>query len=183
MTFLPRALYIGGREIPIDADFRNILRIFQAFNDPELTDREKAYICMKRLYSAEIGRQDHREAIERAYWFCGGGDIRKEEPSRVRLLDWEQDAGILFPAINKTLGFEVREREFLHWWTFLGAFGEIGEGTFSTVLHIRRKKADGKPLDKWERELVKKHRNLIILHSKEERKAISETEAFLKTLI
>ena len=183
MTGLPQALTVGGQKLPIDADFRNVLRIFQAFNDPDLTDREKAFICVQRLYRKAPGSEHWMEAIERAYWFCGGGDIPQEKPARVKLLDWEQDAGILFPAINKTLGFEVRAVKFLHWWTFLGAFCEIGEGTFSTVLHIRRKLADRKPLDKWEREILKQHRAMIVLRSEQERKAIDETETFLKTLI
>ena len=41
---LPKCLEIGGKEYPIDSDFRTVLNIFAAFNDPELTEVEKCYV-------------------------------------------------------------------------------------------------------------------------------------------
>ena len=49
-------------------------------------------------------------------------------------MDWDQDAPLIVPAINKVLGGEVRAMPYLHWWTFVGAYMEIGEGVFSSVL-------------------------------------------------
>ncbi len=51
---LPTALEIGGQDYTINPDFRNILTIFEAFGDTSLTDGEKAYICLKRLYISNI---------------------------------------------------------------------------------------------------------------------------------
>ena len=64
----------------------------------------------------------------------------------------------------------------------MGYFGEIGEGLFSTVMNIRLKRAEGKKLEKYEKAFLRKHKELVVLHSEEERKAIDETEEFLKTL-
>lgn len=33
---LPTTLEVNGKAYPIDADFRNVLEIFVAFNDPDL---------------------------------------------------------------------------------------------------------------------------------------------------
>ena len=70
---LPKSLTINGKKYEINADYRNILRICEAFNDSELTDHEKAYICMKRLYydSDSISRSDLQEAVNmmRALYF------------------------------------------------------------------------------------------------------------------
>ena len=41
---LPTALEIDGREYAIHSDFRVILRIYSAFADPELDEREKCYV-------------------------------------------------------------------------------------------------------------------------------------------
>ena len=51
----------------------------------------------------------------------------------------------------------------MHWWTFIGYFDEIGEGTFSQVLSIRQKRAKGKKLEKWEQEFLKNNRSMVIL--------------------
>lgn len=181
---LPQSLIINEKKYPIQADYRVVLRIFEAFNASELNNYEKAYVCLKNLYiePERIPPIDLQEAVDKAFWFVGGGDMPKSEPSRIATLDWHHDESIIFPAVNKVAGCEVRSLPFLHWWTFLGYFGEIGEGLCSTVMNIRHKRADGKKLDKWEREFLRKHKELVILYTDEERKAINETEEFLKSI-
>lgn len=181
---LPEALEVCGSLIPINADFRNILTIFEALNDAELTDHEKAYVCLRRLYLKEIPVSAIEEAIKKAYWFCDGGDMPKSKPERIKTMDWKQDEQLIMPAVSRTLGVtDVRSLPYLHWWTFLGSFGEIGEGLFASVLNIRRKQANGKKLEKWEKEFYAKNKSVIRILSDEEKADIRETEEFLKTLI
>lgn len=181
---LPKALDVNGSSYDINPDYRNILRIFEAFNDPQLSEREKAYICLKRLYRESIADEDIEEAIHKAYWFCDGGDTPKTKPEKVRTLDWAHDESMIMPAVSKAVGvIDIRELEYMHWWTFLGAFGEIGEGLFSTVIHIRHKQAQGKKLDKWEKEFYSKNKELVKIVTAKEQAEIDETEEFLKTLI
>ena len=179
---LPRALEVGGRRLAIRSDFRVALTILQAMNDNALTGSLKAKVCIKCLYEEPDKITDFDEALERAAWFLDGGGLPKREHS-ARIIDWEQDEPIIFPAVNKAAGCEVRELKYMHWWTFLGYFGEVGEGLLSSVLSIRSKIADGKTLDKWEREFLRRNRSLIVLQTEEEKAAEEETEDFLKTLI
>lgn len=182
---LPEELEVGGQAIPINADFRNILTIFAAYNDTDLTEQEKVYITLARLYGGELPYYYIQEAYEKAVWFMNGGNtISMSKPEEVQILDWEHDEGIIMPAVSKTIGVpDVRGIPFLHWWTFLGAFGEIGEGLFSTVIDLRQKKAKGKKLSKTEAEFWRKNKDLCKLVTAEEQAAIDETEAFLKTII
>ena len=186
---LPKSLTIGGKAYEIRSDFRVMLTIFQAFNDPDLTNEEKCYVCMKCLYTDydSIPQEHMQEAAEKAYWFADGGDMPKSENLEgIKTFDWEQDEGIMFPAINKAAGFETREAKYMHWWSFLGLFGVIEDGLFSQVLHIRTKKAKGKPLDKAEQEFYREHRSMIDLKvrlTEEERRAEEADEAFLKELL
>ena len=169
---LPKSLDVGGKRYGINSDFRIVLNLFEVLQLDELTDLEKAYITVNVLYTEEIPDKDFEEAVKKAYWFCDGGDMPKSQPSKVKTLDWKHDESVIFPAINKAAGCEVRTLPYLHWWSFLGYFGEIGEGLFSTV----------KKLEKYEKDFLRKHKELVVLHSEEERKAIDETEEFLKTL-
>lgn len=182
---LPKTLTVGGTDYPIRSDFRTILRIYAAFEDKELTEHEQAYLCMVNIYPdfEKIPDEHLQEACEKAYWFVGGGDTPQSEPEKTKMLDWKQDENILFPAINKAAGFIVREREYLHWWEFLGFFGEIGDGLFSSVMNIRSKKAKGKPLEKHEKEFYKKNKNLINIKTPEDIEAEEELNAVLDTLI
>ena len=57
----------------------------------------------------------------------------------------------------------------------MGAYMEIGEGTFRTVVSIRKKKRTGKKLEKWEEEFYRENRKMIDLPmnlSKEERELL-----------
>lgn len=181
---LPERLTVSGEEYPINADFRNVLVIFSAFNDSALTAEEKAYICLRRLYKVPIPRRALEEAIRQAYWFLDGGDSPKSEPSKVKIMDWQHDEAMIMPAVSKTLGvIDIRALPYLHWWTFLGAFGELGEGLFSEVVHIREKLGKGEKLDKFEKKFMKNNKELIALRTEEDKQAIAETEEFLKKLL
>lgn len=175
---LPTSLLVGETSYPIETDFRNILTILSACNDPELSAAEQLEVMMKRMYREhfyDILPEHMEEAILQAKWFvdCGREDDDKKPPLKV--LDWEQDEAIIFPAVNKAAGTETRSLPYLHWWTFMGYFMEIEEGTFSTVLGIRQKKAKHKKLEKWEQEFYRNNRKLCDLkkrYTEEERAEI-----------
>lgn len=185
---LPTSLELGGKAYAIRTDFRVSLNIIQAFNDPDLSDREKCWVCMKCLYVDfdSIPEELYEQAAKKAYWFIDGGDIPKSNVG-VKTFDWKQDESMIFSAINKTAGCEVRSPDlYTHWWTFLGYFSAIGEGLFSQVAHIRSKQAKGKKLEKWEKEFVRENKELVYMKkpmSEEERRREQEDEAFLNDLI
>ena len=177
---LPKSLEIGETEYKIRSDFRVALLIFEAFNDSELNDMEKIQVCIECLY--ETIPSDTENAYKKAIWFLDGGDIPKSRQNHKKVFDWKQDESIIFSAINKSAGFETRSAEYIHWWTFLGYFSEIGEGLFSQIVNIRTKKAKGKKLEKWEREFYNEHRELIDIkqhYNSEEQAEIDRLKAIL----
>ena len=185
---LPQSLEVGGKSYSIRTDYRVILNIIQAFNDPDLTEYEKCYVCLKCLYISLENIPDNamQEAAEKAYWFVGGGDIPKERTDPIKLFDWKQDENIIFPAVSKTAGFPVRSAEYLHWWEFIGYFYEIGEGTFSQVVSIREKQKKGKKLEKCEKDFYHNHKNMVDLReqkSEQELREEQEDQEFLDKLL
>jgi len=167
---LPRTVCVHGVEYDVRTDFRDILKIVTAFSDPELEDDEKVYICLFIFYEDfdAIPRRDYEEAFKEAIRFIDHNVEDGEEDPRKspRVMDWEQDEAIMFPAINKVAGFETRSADYVHWWTFMGYYMEISEGVFSNVLSIRLKKAKGKKLEKWEREFWTSNKGLCVLKTK-----------------
>ena len=145
---LPTSLEVNGRAWVINTDFRDVLRTLTAFEDPNLTDAEKAYICLHNTYPdlGDIPKDDIQAAFDAAVAFIDHGS-RDDGPSP-RTMDWTQDAGLIFPAVNRSAGFEVRSAEYIHWWTFLGYFMEIKDSVYATVLNLRGKRARGKKLEK-----------------------------------
>lgn len=157
---LPSTLTVDGEEYTIRTDFRDILTIMVAFNDPELTDGEKYVVMLAVLFEDSETILDgcsRSDAIQKALWFLDCGQTSEDKKPPLKVMDWEQDEPILFPAINKVAGTEVRTTEYMHWWTFMGYFMEIEDGTFSAVLGIRQKKARGKRLEKWDQEFYREN--------------------------
>ena len=181
---LPVTLEVAGEEREIRTDYRDILTIMEAYNDPELTDREKIWVMLNIVYVdwGLIPVEAYQEAAERAVWFldCGQEDDNKKPPRK--LMDWEQDEPILFPAINKVAGREVRAVEYMHWWTFMGYFMEIEDGTFSMVLGIRQKRAKGKKLEKWEQEFYQANKAMCDIKTKYTAEEQAEIEYWNKLL-
>lgn len=159
---LPTSLTVGGVEYKIRSDFRSVIDILIAMNDPELNEHGKATVILKILYPSwrEIPPEHHQEALKKAAEFidCGRKSDGRKHP---RMIDWEQDAPLIIPAINSVAHMEVRSVPDLHWWTFFGWFMEIGDSVFSNVLHIRGKKASGKKLEKAEQEWYRQNRQLV----------------------
>ena len=79
-------------------------------------------------------------------------------------------------------GFETRASDYIHWWTFLGYFNEVGEGLFTTVINIRNKLNKGKKLDKVEKEFYKENRTLIDLKTKYSAEQQAEIDRLNKLL-
>lgn len=179
---LPETIELGGEEYEIRTDFRAILDILKAMADPELLDQEKSQVMLEILYwdPEEIPIEYLNEALEKGKEFIDCG-ITGEGKSKVQLMDWEQDSPIIAPAVNKNIGKDIRSLEYMHWWTFLGAYMEIADGLFSQVLYIRQKKAKGKKLEKWEMEFYRNNKELIDLKQTVKKRS-AEEEAALNEL-
>lgn len=172
---LPTTVTINENEYKINSDFRNILRIFQCLQDPDLLESEKLYCALNLFYDNDFDNAkelfnylvDIETALNEMMLFinCGESEI-KQSNNQKPLYDWEQDYNIIVAPINRILGVDVRGLPYLHWWTFFSAFMEIGECTFSTFVSIRDKLNRGKKLEKYEEKILKDNRDKIILKKK-----------------
>ena len=172
----PTSLNIGGVDYEIRTDYRAVLDLLTALNDEELTDADqqieaymKSRVILEIMFPKcdDIPAEHIQEALDKVAEFIDMGIT--EDSKKPKTMDWEQDAPILIPAINKVLNTEIRAQKYIHWWTFLGAYMEIGESLFSNILHIRQKKAKGKKLEKWEQEFYKENKSLIDFKQKNQR--------------
>lgn len=181
---LPTALTLGAVDFAIRTDYRVILGIFRVFASDEYDENEKWAIALKAFYKDSIPDELIETAAEQMCLFFnggsaidGGGNDRKP-----KLMDWDQDATILIPAVNKVAGFDIRGMDYLHWWTFLSYYTEVGEGTFATVVAIRKKMAYGEKLEKYEREYVRNNPDMVLLKDAERRRQDEEDRAALAAI-
>lgn len=161
---LPTRVEVDGADYEIRSDYRAALDICAALADPELSRADKVLAALMIFYPGFDGMPPaHYEGAARAcFWFLNGG--AEEEPGRKapKLVDWEQDFPYIAAPVNRVLGQEIRAAKYLHWWSFLSAYYEIGGNcVFAQIVQVRDKLARGRPLDKAEREWYRRNRALV----------------------
>lgn len=186
---LPTSLEVGGKEYAIRTDYRVILDILAAMNDPEIFDpgmteeekkMEQSMTMLQILYIDfdSMPPKDWQEAMKKAVDFIDCG-IKGNDKPKPRSMDWEQDAPIIAPEISKIAGRDIRVGE-THWWVFFGYYLGIGEGVFSSIVSIREKRRKGKKLEKWEKEFYQTNKSLIDLKTKKVERSEEEKEELRK---
>lgn len=178
---LPTSVEINGVPFEIQSDFRAALDICAAFSDPELDGQGRTLVALKIFYPdfKRIRPEDYQEAIDKCVWFL---NARQEDAGqkRPKLMDWEQDFQYVIAPINRVIGQEVRAMPYLHYWTFMSAYMEIGgDCTFAQIVAIRDKRSRGKKLEKHEKEWLNRNRHLVDF----KRKYTEADDEFLKQWI
>lgn len=162
MYELQTSVEVNGASFGIrnKGDFRMVLDCFKALNDEELSPTEKIYSSLIIFYQDFNSLEDlfeHQKDLEELkkqmfLFFDCGEENPKSNTNNKRLVDWERDSNLIIPAINNVAHTEIRALSYLHWWTFIGYYMSIGESLFSQVISIRKKVAENKKLDKWEKQ-------------------------------
>lgn len=181
ICYLPESFEINGKTYAIRSNYADILEICAALNDPELSQQDKSAVALMIFYPEykDIPYDDVQEALEKCEWFINGGE-EKDDDRRPKLIDWEQDFPVIAPSINRVLGTEIRQPgKEIHWWTFLGAYHEIGDCLFAQIVRIREYLAKGKKLDKTDSEFYRRNKKLVDFKTK----YTSEDEEVLKKWI
>lgn len=158
---LPTELTIDGKKYEIRSDFRAVLDIMTALKDPNLSNYEMTIVLLKILYVDYDKITNYKEAVEKAIWFIDCGDEFNGRKNKRPLMDWEQDFKLIVAPVNRILGYECRHAKYLHWWSFISAYYEIGECAFSNIVNIRSKKQRNKKLEKWEQEFYRDNKELV----------------------
>lgn len=179
---LPRTLSVDGKEQRIRSDFRDCLRIMEAYGDEELSMQEKHMVMFQILYKDYESIRNVNEAVEQGIWFLNCGDNIKGAKEEKPVYDWQQDEHMMFAAINKVAGCETRTLKYLHWWSFVSYFYEIGDGLFSTVIGIRSKLNKHKELEKSEKEFYSKNKEMVDLKKKYTKEQREEMDRINKML-
>lgn len=166
MWDLPFTVNIDGEEFQIEnnCDYRVILDCLEVYEDNEL-DLESQHLSALMIFYKEPKKIKNTEKalLEMLRIIDGENDetsIPENNSNKApeRLMSWKKDFKFIAPAVSRVLGYDVRTpNKFTHWWTFMGAYQEIGESVWTTFISIRKKKLHGEKLEKWEERLYREN--------------------------
>ena len=165
MYEIPKTVQVFDRKYRIreDGDFRLVLDVVTACQDVDLTQEEQTVTAIILFYDGLETREDVfmefdtqellQEAIKQMMYFISCGDTGVGHKVNYKLIDWQTDEKLIVAAINPILGAgkDIRNIEYMHWWTFISYYMGIGESALSTVVGIRNKIIKGKKLEDYEK--------------------------------
>lgn len=179
---LPVSVEINGREYLLNTDFRVGLKIMEAWEDSELTEREKQWVMLKLLYP-EIP-EDVAEAYRLALNFlnCGEESTVGSTESEQRRYSFSKDAKYIYTAILQTHGVDLERVDYLHWWKFQYLFLDLREDCFfSRLIYYRTQRAKGK-LTKEEAEYCQAIQEILDLPEDKNPSAEEAADEFMRLL-
>lgn len=181
---LPTEITINGTIYPINqnGDYGMVLDVIEVLNDKELSDQERALVSLCIFYNFNLPETEDelKTAVYEMIKFINGGeDDTHDQPGKKPLMNWNKDFRFLVAPINRVVGYDIRSAAYVHWWTVLSAYMEIGECMFQNIVNIRSKKQRGKKLEKWEEEFYNENRDKIDLGVD----FSAEEEQYLKDLL
>jgi hypothetical protein len=140
---LPEEIIVNGKAYPVNYDFRSCLNVILAFEDLELTGREKNAVMLQCLYREMP--DDLQAASEQAVLFLNGGKTGDgDSKDKPRLYSFSKDADFIFAAFRQTHGIDLQSEE-MHWYKFLALFMDLGaDTTFSNLMGLRKRVKSGK---------------------------------------
>ncbi len=166
MWNLPISVEIDGKEYKLTnkCDYRMVLDVICALNDNDYDDNGKIWNALWVFYEEIIPNCHIEQAVKEMYKIIAYGEEDDGQgENKPKLMDWEHDFKVLVAPVNRVLGYEIRSVDYLHWYTFLSAYYEIGECQFQTIVSIRSKRAKGKKLDHWEKEFYRENKKMVDL--------------------
>ena len=169
-----KSINIQGKEYKIRTDYRDILTIIEAFEDKELTNYEKFDVLIEILYidKPPLISETYEKAVNfldadiEALVYGKKGKNNNSSSSNGRLYSFIKDWQMIASAMNKYFGFSIREKDYIHWFDFIGAFNDLGECSFTHIVDIRKRKKENK-LTKEEKQYYYKNREWIDLDYEE----------------
>jgi hypothetical protein len=170
MWDLPLSVDIDGKKYTITnkCDYRMVLDAICALNDEDYDEYGRICNALWVFYEEEIPPEHFEKAVKEMFKIISYGeeDDGRDE-NKPRLMDWEHDFPQIAPPVNRILGYDIRTPDrYCHYYTFLGAYFEIGECTFQNIVSIRSKKSKGKKLENWEQDFYRENKKMVDLPQK-----------------
>lgn len=186
---LPTSIWVGDNEFEIwkKGDYRAIIPVLSVFHDPdlginEIMGDEHTLVTLALFFDLDspeevekIFGSNIKEAYDNMCTFIDCGAV-ESNPLKVRLYDWDVHKIPLVGAISAIAGFPILEIPYMHWYSFMSYFNQMGEGMFHTICSINWKLHKRIKLEKWEREFEQQHPDLIHFnnpHFKDEQELIN----------
>lgn len=163
---LPECIEMFGQRIPVDADFRTVLKCIRVLSDPDKDERQKQMLLHAWFFKDFQGFALPDEMRIQLF----STFLREEEEetgsSDPAPADYEQDADAIYASFLQQYGIDLLEVPFLHWRKFTALMGCLSDETpFGRRVALREYDAS-KIKDASERAKIERAQRRVALREK-----------------
>ena len=133
---LPDSITVKGKRIPLDLDFRNVLRMMETLDDKTLMPDAREYLALKCL-TKHPPRDTAAAMLAVKLLLFAPSKKGEEQQQRNKITDFVQDAGMIRTAFRQVYGIDLF-RDKLHWLEFTELLHNLPEGNrYTETIGIR----------------------------------------------
>ena len=169
----PMSVCVGGKEIPIITDFREIVRLIDLLKAEDIEPREKMYFLLQYFKEQP---EDFESAVDALSDFvtmkgfcdqsleeCETDEESGEEELRKDVYSFSIDYPFIFSAFLQDYKINIRKIQYMRWWEFRMLFSGLSENTEIKRRIMYRSTDLSKIKDKEERKRIAKIQQAIRL--------------------
>ena len=184
IDLLPTRVEIDSKEYEINSNFRTSLLFSILMENKDIPSNLKIRQALKLYYP--VIPKNTEKSIEKIIWFYTRGKEHKASTGKgnnVKILDYEEDADLIYSAFMSQYRIDLQDIEYLHWWKFKALFEGLKEDNKLSKIMEYRSIDLNSIKDKEQRKFYKEKKKIYSLennYSKEELKELEEWNKKLK---
>lgn len=176
----PTKMEVNGKVYDIDTDYKTALACFEAINDTEIKDIERAIAVVTLLLGKDVPIEDIKDALTKCaiYLRCG-----KEENPDIKDIDMDyfQDEVAIKTSIRQCYHFDLNKEKHVHWWEYNELIEGLTEETLLSKIREIRTYDLSQETDRKRRDQIRKAKEFYAL-KKTEIKLTKEQEESMNRL-
>lgn len=130
---LPDSVEVDGRRVPLDLDFRNVLRLMETLDDKTLLPDAREYLALKCVTKRPRNVHNTLMAVKGLLFQPHKRDGEPHE----KITDFVQDAAMIRAAFMQVYGINLWTAR-LHWLEFIDLLHNLPEGNrYTDTVAIR----------------------------------------------
>lgn len=133
----PKYVKVNGVKHEINTDYRIALKCFDIINDPNISDVERTYAIVYKLFGFIPEDEDIAEYIRLSELYLGCGETQETQQGRKRDIDFKLDWKYLVASFMSDYQIDLNNCK-MHWYQFIDLIQGFTEDTvMSRVRELR----------------------------------------------
>lgn len=178
----PKHVTIDGVKYPINTDFRVALKCFDIINDENISDTERTYAVVYKLFGLIPKDEDMHIFVEKVEKYLGCGETQEQHKERKKDMDFEQDFKYLVASFMSDYHINLVESD-MHWYQFINLIQGFTENSVMNRVRDLRNYDLSEVKDQKQRNKIIKAQESVTLKTEltqEEQEAIDEFESLFR---